>query len=477
MRRLCLAAGLAMLLCASRPSLSQDAGAKASTSEAGLEWTVIASRPEVAERTAFKAGMTAFERGDYAAAQEAWRHLADRGHLVAASNLLVMADLGLPTRVRAADKRRWKKQYDQSEAGLTFRACQVRNPAKLPEPERRAERARCERLAVQGDVIAPVLMMHLLLDAKSPDRDLVAAFDWALKAARAGWLSQAAVVALTLSGRPTKPFDKLSGDELRVLRQRVRIDDLPKGPWAKFAAALPGDGGRSGGTPRRDSRRFSGSGVVVATQGRVLTNAHVIDQCGAITVAIAGEPRPARVVAVDAKVDLALLATERALPRAARLRAPVLTRSGEEIVAVGFPLSGLLSAEPIVTTGIVSALAGIRGDPTQLQISAPVQPGNSGGPVFDMNGNVVGVVVAGIGTLRAARATGGVVPQNVNFAINVAEAQKFLDRHKVAWERRAFDQAKRQSVADIADAARQTTAFIECLAKQDKCAASRKPRR
>ena len=105
-------------------------------------------------------------------------------------------------------------------------------------------------------------------------------------------------------------------------------------------------------------------------------------------------------------------------------------------MAIGFPLSGVLSEEPIVTTGIVSALAGIRGDPTQLQISAPVQPGNSGGPVFDMNGNLVRIVVAGIGTLKAARAIGGAVPQNVNFAVNVAEAQKFLNRHKVAWQKR-----------------------------------------
>jgi hypothetical protein len=159
------------------------------------------------------------------------------------------------------------------------------------------------------------------------------------------------------------------------------------------------------------------------------------------------------------------------------LRAPVSTRSGEEIVAIGFPLSGVLSQEPIVTTGIVSALAGIRGDPTQLQISAPVQPGNSGGPVFDMNGNLVGIVVAGIGTLKAARAIGGAVPQNVNFAVNVAEAQKFLNRHKVAWQKRAFDKDKRLSVADIAEAARQTIAFVECPAKQDGGGSTRQSRR
>lgn len=478
MRRLCIAAGAAVALTAVGPALAQHkTGGEALRSDSEREWTLIASRPEVAERAAFAAGVAAFERGDYSAARQIWTRLADVGHLVAASNLLVMADLDLPARVPAAEKRRWKKLYDQSEAGLTFRACQIRNAAKLPERERRAEHARCERLAAQGDVIAPVLMVHLLLDAKSPDRDPVAAFEWALKSARAGWLAQAAVVALTLAGRPAKPFDKLSDDEVDALRQRVRIDDLPKGPWAKLAAAPPEAGNRSAGTSHRDNKRFTGSGVVVARQGRVLTNAHVIEQCGKITVAVGGEPRPARVVAVDAKVDLALLSTEGALPRAAGLRAPVSTRSGEEIVAIGFPLSGVLSEEPIVTTGIVSALAGIRGDPTQLQISAPVQPGNSGGPVFDMNGNLVGIVVAGIGTLKAARAIGGAVPQNVNFAVNVAEAQKFLDHHKVAWEKRAFEKTKRLSVADVAAAARLTTAFIECIAKQDASAASRKPRR
>ena len=477
MRCVHFAVGLLASLAAVCPAFAQNSGAKPSTKESALEWTVIATRPEVAQRAAFNAGLTAFESGDYANAQTIWARLARSGHLVAASNLLVMANLNLPARASAIEKRLWKKQFDQSEAGLTFRACQIRNAAKLPEPERRAERARCERLAVQGDVIAPVLMVQLLLDAKSPDRDSVAAFEWALKAARAGWLAEAAVVALTLAGKPTKPFDKLSAEELRAVRQRVRVDDLPKGPWAKMAAVQPESGDTGDGKARRGGVRFTGSGIVVATQGRVLTNAHVVEQCGKITVAIAGEPRAARVLAIDAKVDLALISTEGALPRAALLRAPVSMRTGEEIVAVGFPLTGLLSAEPIVTTGIVSALAGIRGDPTQLQISAPVQPGNSGGPVFDMNGNVVGVVVAGIGTLKAARATGGVVPQNVNFAVNVAEAQKFLDRHKVAWGKRGFDTAKRLSVADIAEAARQTTAFIECPPKQEGSTNSQQPRR
>src|SRR5439155_21695916 len=94
-------------------------------------------------------------------------------------------------------------------------------------------------------------------------------------------------------------------------------------------------------------------------------------------------------------------------------------RQGDGIVAVGFPLRGLLASGPNVTTGTISALAGLGDDSRYLQITAPVQPGSSGGPLLDQSGNVVGVVVGKLDALRVAQAIGD-IPQNVNFAINAA---------------------------------------------------------
>jgi S1-C subfamily serine protease len=75
------------------------------------------------------------------------------------------------------------------------------------------------------------------------------------------------------------------------------------------------------------------------------------------------------------------------------------------VIAYGFPLSGLLSSTGNATTGNISALGGIGDDPRHLQISAPVQPGNSGGPLVDMSGNVIGVIVSKLNALRVARVT------------------------------------------------------------------------
>jgi serine protease Do len=156
-----------------------------------------------------------------------------------------------------------------------------------------------------------------------------------------------------------------------------------------------------------------GTAFFVSTNGQALTNAHVVEGCEEVHVDLEGRPGAARVVARDEKNDLALLATDLHPVQGANWRLSV--RQGEDIVVYGFPLTGVLASGGNVVTGNVSALAGIGNDSRFLQISAPIQPGNSGGPLFDRNGNVVGIVVAKLNALGIASATGD-IPQNVNFA-------------------------------------------------------------
>jgi S1-C subfamily serine protease len=79
--------------------------------------------------------------------------------------------------------------------------------------------------------------------------------------------------------------------------------------------------------------------------------------------------------------------------------------SGDPVIAIGFPFHGLLTSDFTVTTGIISSLAGIFNDTRFLQIGAPIQPGNSGGPLLDTGGTVVGVVAEKLNALKVARAT------------------------------------------------------------------------
>ena len=89
-----------------------------------------------------------------------------------------------------------------------------------------------------------------------------------------------------------------------------------------------------------------------------------------------------------------------------------------QVIAYGYPLSGLLSSSGNVSTGLIAALAGLRDDVNQMQISAPVQPGNSGGPLVDVSGAVIGVAVSKLNALIVAKLTDD-IPQNINFAIKL----------------------------------------------------------
>ncbi|MCH8188894.1 MAG: trypsin-like peptidase domain-containing protein, partial [Proteobacteria bacterium] len=200
----------------------------------------------------------------------------------------------------------------------------------------------------------------------------------------------------------------------------------------------------------------TGSGFFVSPAGHVLTNEHVVSKCREVRVAGA---RSARRIATDGNIDLALLKVIPSKPSAATFRSGRGVRTGDDIIVAGYPLHGLLSSELNVTKGIVSALTGPADDRRIMQITAPVQPGNSGGPAFDSSGNVVGVVVARLDALKMVRRTGR-LPQNVNFAIRASLARSFLDTNNVDYDLARSDRAL--SVADIGEQAQDFTVLILC---------------
>jgi S1-C subfamily serine protease len=206
------------------------------------------------------------------------------------------------------------------------------------------------------------------------------------------------------------------------------------------------------------SPQRSGTGFRIGQQ-YVLTNEHVIKECQEIRVVARNRPANAHVVATDPTNDLAVLKTDSSDDDLATFRTGKSVRAGDEVVAMGYPLRGLLASEPIVTVGTISALAGLSDDVRFLQFSAPVQPGNSGGPLLDISGNVVGIVVGKLDVLRVAQVTGD-IPQNVNFAINASVARTFLDAHGMDYVTAASKQ--NLSAADVAERAQQFTVIVEC---------------
>jgi hypothetical protein len=115
-----------------------------------------------------------------------------------------------------------------------------------------------------------------------------------------------------------------------------------------------------------------------------------------------------------------------------------------------------------VTTGTVSALAGIGNDARFLQMTAPVQPGNSGGPLLDQSGLVVGVVESKLNALKMALVTGDIT-QNVNFALNIAVSKTFLEAHDIRYE--TATPVKRLEAADIGEQAKRFTLLLQCYSE------------
>ncbi|MBN9091259.1 MAG: trypsin-like peptidase domain-containing protein [Reyranella sp.] len=224
---------------------------------------------------------------------------------------------------------------------------------------------------------------------------------------------------------------------------------------AAYIAAGPGQAGPAAGGPKSGS----GTGFYVTRQGHVLTNAHVVDSCGSLTVHRAGGvSAPAIIVSTDKQNDLALLQTASAPAAIATLRGNRPVRPGEAVVAFGFPIPNMVTTTGVLTTGTVSALAGLRDDTRFLQISVPIQPGNSGGPLMDMTGAVVGVTSSSLDE-RAAIRRSGALPQNVNFAIKTEVVRTFLATTGVSAETGGGHEL---GAADVGERARGFTVRIEC---------------
>ena len=204
---------------------------------------------------------------------------------------------------------------------------------------------------------------------------------------------------------------------------------------------------------------LTGTGFAVGRDGTLVTNEHVISRCATITIHQGAQRIAGMVQARDHANDLALIKLPQPPAAVATIRRGPVVRLGEQIVAYGFPLVGALATEGNLTVGYVSALRGLGNDEKSIQITAPVQRGNSGGPLVDLSGNVIGVVASKLDAVKVMN-TYGDVPQNVNFAIALEQLTGFLQTNHVPVTE--GDSASELRLPDIADRLRGFTYLIEC---------------
>ena len=168
----------------------------------------------------------------------------------------------------------------------------------------------------------------------------------------------------------------------------------------------------------------SGTGFYVSNAGHVITNDHVVDGCKDIKVQSTGTDISTVILATDPKNDLALLKAS----HTPSMYFSISNNDPEElqdVIVAGYPFGDAFSSTIKFTQGVVSSLAGIGNDYSQFQIDAAIQPGNSGGPIVDSYGNILGVAVAKLG-LKKIMDDYGVVPENTNFGIKASAVRNLM---------------------------------------------------
>lgn len=184
-------------------------------------------------------------------------------------------------------------------------------------------------------------------------------------------------------------------------------------------------------TVRKEKGFVSGTGFFVSHDGYLVTNFHVVEGATSITVInpVMKFELKATLIQADPANDIAILKVD-AVTAGIPLAASFSGSKGDEVLTLGYPLVAIQGQEQKATFGRINALSGIGSDIRYSQVDVPIQPGNSGGPLLNDRGEVIGVVTATLNQMTTLKATGSLT-QNVNYAIKVDYIVPVLNAAKV----------------------------------------------
>ena len=212
---------------------------------------------------------------------------------------------------------------------------------------------------------------------------------------------------------------------------------------------------------QRDKIVSSRTGFFITSNGFILTTHHVVKDAAKLKLVTNQGVKTAVIVKYDPTNDVAILKAENAQYISLPIKSSMGVKVGADVFTVGFPNVQFQGFEPKYTKGNISSLSGIQDDPRHFQISTPVQPGNSGGPLIDSTGSVIGIVVAKMGDVEALESTGS-IPQNVNYAIKSSFALALLETLPEASQNlRPLFQKERNS-SEIIDDSQKAVVLILC---------------
>ena len=379
---------------------------------------------------------------DYAEAVKWYRKAAEQGYAEAQFNFGCMYVFGWGVKQDYAEAVKWlRKAAEQGYANAQFNLAAMYINGQGVQQDFAEASKWYRKAAEQGDAKAQFNLGAAYKSGEGVQQDYAEAVKWYRKAAEQGYAGaqfnlgcmyangegvlQSGAAAVDWFYKAGLSFLKEGKkDDALMCVDRIKGRNVPNAFLAdKLLTAIYG-GGVANASPaprgksevKQDTVSFGTGWPVLG--GFVVTNYHVVKGHEEFLLLCKdGQKVPAVIAAYDAANDLVLLkATEpRKLPPALPL-ATRPTRVGEKVFTIGYPHPTLMGAEPKLTDGIINSLTGIGNDPRTYQISIPVQAGNSGGPLLNMNGEVVGIVTAKLSASEVFKWTGD-LPQNVNYAI------------------------------------------------------------
>lgn len=173
--------------------------------------------------------------------------------------------------------------------------------------------------------------------------------------------------------------------------------------------------------PAPGTQLGGGTGFYATRNGLIVTNRHVTRLCNSVRLQIGGSSVPLEMIVDDPVNDLAILrGPSRATPSVTFRAEGQQTRLGEQVLAIGYPIGAAVGNQVFPVSGSISAVAGRQGRDSEFSMTAPINPGHSGGPVFDESGLLIGVAVAGITRIGDRNI------QNVTFGIRASVLRRLL---------------------------------------------------
>jgi hypothetical protein len=399
------------------------------------------SSADSASHDAFEEGWTHYEQGDYTGAMALWLPLAEQGYVNAQINLAALYEQGNGV------------ERDLERAAAWYRAA-----------------------ARQDSAIGQYNLGLFLTEHDSDGVDTERALHWLGRAAEQGFADAQLQIGLMCArgvagaGRLAEAVHWLyqaglgylsADDAAGAAAAAAALRDTASG--APLAVDLEARLARHGGSASQPGRVAAGTAWPVRG-GYVVTSLHIV--AGKHTLLLTdshGRTSPATLVASDEANDVALLAVvdPQLLPPPLPL-AGEYARLGATVFTIGFPRVDVMGNAPKVSLGIVSGVSGMYDDPASYQISLPIQPGNSGGPLLNMRGEVVGLVSAMLG--RIVSASGEPEPfANIGYALKIDRVATLLEATREPPNAGGATPADAQTLEELAQRVQASVLILRAL--------------